>query len=132
MNKPKMKQFLLFVLVLSVFGCKKDPLDSRTQYLGDYNFSVAKTTAMATDTPVDTTYSYLGTIKAGSENKTVTICFSDNLSVEMDLFEDGSLEKYFNGGYLVGEFESSAKVKFVYSRNGLDYGSRYGVTGGKK
>lgn len=130
MNKPKMKQFLLFVLVLSVFGCKKDPFDSRTKYLGDYNFSVTKTTAMSTDTPVDTTYSYLGTIKTGSENNTVIIHFSDDLSVEMNLFEDGSLENYYNFGYyLVGEFESAEKVKFVYSVIG---GSRYGVTGGKK
>ena len=130
MKKPLMKRLFFFaVFLLLATGCKKDPFDHRSKYLGDYNFTVAKTTAMATDTPVDTTYSYLGTIKTGSENNTVIIHFSDDLSVEMDLFEDGSLEKYSYGDYIVGEFESAEKVKFVYSVIG---GSRYGVTGGKK
>ena len=50
----------------------------------------------------------------------------------MDIYKDGSLENSFSDGYLVGEFESPEKVKLVYSRNGVDGGSRYGVTGVKK
>jgi hypothetical protein len=131
MNKPLMKRsFTFFVLLLLVIGCKKDPFDNRSKYLGDYTFSITKTTAMSTDNFVDTTYSYLGTIKSGSDNNSVIIHFSDNLYAVMDLYEDGSLEKYFDGGYLVGEFESAEKVKFVYSLSGG--GIRYGVKGDKK
>lgn len=126
MNKLLMKRsFSFFVLLLLVIGCKKDPFDNRSKYIGDYTFTLTKTTAQS----IDTTYSYAGTVRSGSNNNSVIIHFSDGLSFEVDLYEDGSLEKYFDGGSLFGEFESAEKVKFVYSEN---YGSRYGVKGDKK
>ena len=39
MNKKFLSIFLFSVLILLSSGCKKNPFDHRTKYLGDYDFT---------------------------------------------------------------------------------------------
>ena len=128
----KILWLVFFCLLLS--GCKKNPFDYRTKFIGKFNFSVHNTAWTLSGPTLDTTYSYSGEIQNGSENNTILITFSENVSIEATIYEDGTLDNCIcsHYGYLKGEFESTKKIHFSYRSGGLGGGSYRIVTGEKK
>ena len=118
-------KFIILFCCLIMFGCKKNPFDYRNKYLGNYNFVVHETAwVLAIGTTLDTTFSYNGKVSYGSDEHTVLINFSKNVSIEPVIYEDGYLEVY-------GEFESTKRVSFGFRSGGLGGGSTWNVTGEK-
>ena len=116
-----------------MYGCKKEPVDYRTKFLGNYTFNVHYTSYWGwppNTGSIDTTYTYNGTVVPGSEKETVLISFSNNQSFERAIYEEGSMENYFP--YFSGEFESENKIKFHIWNHTLGYNYYYDITGEKK
>jgi hypothetical protein len=125
-----MKNTILLLLFLcSLFGCKKDPFDYRTKYLGDYNFVIHYDSWNPLSGHIDTTYSKDGKIDYGSDENTIFIFFNGSIADELTVYEDGTIgDNYFKGG----EFETTNKIKYSYywgSQGSATYGK---VTGEKK
>jgi hypothetical protein len=127
------KIFTVILLFLLVSGCKKNPFDYRTKFVGDYDFTVHLATYNINGWPTSyTTYLYKGKIWYDGNETMVSIEFSANQSVSVNLYEDGSMKSF----YVNGEFESTKKVQFrlrVLSGSGIQYfGAEYVVAGDKK
>jgi hypothetical protein len=123
-------RYIIFILLCFFLtsGCKKHPLDYRSKYLGNYNFSVHKKTWILYGEITDTNYSYYGKIGYGTyDDNTININFSDNVSVEPTLYDDGSIKTQ----NLSGQFESTSKITFLLVSDGLGGGTRYDVSGEK-
>jgi hypothetical protein len=120
------------MICLMIFGCKKNPFDYRSKFIGNYNFVVHEIVWEGGTMLLDSTYSFFGNVTLGSISSTVMINFKDNFSIEPKVFEDGSLEgPESHTLHLSGEFESTKEVKFKYSNGGLGGGGNYDVTGNK-
>jgi len=123
---------------MGLTGCEKNPFDYRSKFLGNYDFSIHHSAWNLNGTTLDTTYNYSGEIMEGELffNTTVQIKFADNVTIEAELFEDGTLGTVSNynssNSILKGEFESPQKVNFVVSWNGLGGGNAYNVLGAKQ
>ena len=131
-----MKKYLIIALVLIVlFGCKKNPFDYRTKYFGDYNFAIHKTTWTILGQTTDTTYNSTGIVDYSEENNTILISFSENVFSEFTIYEDGTLDQcqcnQTPSSFASGEFESSKKIRISYGYGGLGARTNYGITGEK-
>src|SRR5258708_941938 len=93
MPSLKMKRiFLLIFCCLTIFGCKKSIFDYRSKFIGDYNFVVHETAWIFNKgTILDTVYSYNGNVGYGSDENTISITFSQNMTVDPTIYEDGTL-----------------------------------------
>ena len=131
-NSDMRKLFTIFLFCVLISGCKKDPFDYRTKFVGDYDFTVHLTTFNINGWPTsDITYPYKGKIWYDENETMVSLKFSGNQSVIVKLYEDGSMKSF----YVNGEFESTKKVRFrvlVLSGSGIQYfGAKYVVDGDK-
>ena len=129
------KIYLIFFLCLVFYGCKKNPLDYRTKFLGEYNFEIYQTSWWHSGPRPDTNYISEGKIEIASEDR-IEIFLSKNLSsgIKVSVYEDGSIadcECDYHAG-LNGEFESTNKIKFIYGYHGLGSGFTSNVKGNKK
>ena len=104
-----MKKYLIISLgCILIFGCKKDPFDYRTKYVGDYSFVIHYSSWNPLNGQFDTTYSIDGKIDYGSDKNTISIFFSGSSSPQIfTLFEDGTIQDGCKG-----EFESVNKIKY--------------------
>ena len=105
------KTFILIFSCIAILGCKKNPFEYRTKFLGNYNFIIHSSFYAGTPTnhyTRDTTYSVDGKIWYGSDKNTISITFSGSWSSEFTIYEDGTIE----GGGCRGEFESTNKIKY--------------------
>lgn len=121
------------IICLLLFGCKKNPFDYRSKFIGNYIFSAHITTFNVYGPGIytDTTYSYNGNVASSSYNDCVKVYFSENIFVEPIIYEDGTLEGKSYYQYFVGEFESTKKIKFTYFEGGLGGGTTYYISGEK-
>ncbi len=107
------KIFLLILFSCSFFGCKKNPFDYRTKYLGNYNFIVNYSSWNGLEGQHDTTYVFNnGKIDYGTDKNTILIFFdsgSSKPSDELTIYEDGSLG--------CGEFVTTEIIKYTYYQN---------------
>ena len=105
-----LRNLILVFLILITIGCKKNPFDSRTKYLGDYNFFIHQV-GYYPGHDVDTTYCFKGKIDYGANKSTIAIYWRNmNEASYPELFEDVS----FKGYGCEGDFLSSKKVVFVF------------------
>lgn len=125
--------FIIIFCCLIVIGCKKQPKDYRTKFIGDYTFIVDKRYHSGWPTVVysDSVYFYKGKVEYGSNEQSVLISFSDGVFIEPKIYEDGTFDYYY-GFKTEGEFETTRKVKFEYGWAHPGYGVDYYVTGEKK
>lgn len=134
-NKNIKNLFAIIFCIMVIAGCKKNPFDYRSKFLGDYNFTVHFTSYGGGVNPIvstDTVYNYIGKVEFGTKNNTVLISFSDGLSFEPTIYEDLTLDNYGGNPSFNGEFESKTKIKFDYHYWRLSGNDNYFVTGIKK
>jgi len=109
------KSLLLVYCLTMTYGCKKNPLDYRSKYIGEYHFTFHE----IVNTPLhysDTAYFIEGTVDYGMNSSSITISFSpsDSLSfssIEATVYEDGTLTGFRNN-HGSGEFLASNKMKY--------------------
>ena len=103
------KIFIIILACMILIGCKKNPFDYRTKYVGDYKFEISVSAWNPVQGEFDTSYSVDGRIDYGSDRNTISINFSGSNSPQVfTIYEDGTIENKCQG-----EFESAHKV--VYS-----------------
>lgn len=126
------KIFLLASFCVAFLGCKKNPFDFRSKFIGDYNFQIQASSYYGVGpyfSSHDTTYSIDGNIVCGSENDKISISFANqNGSSEFTIYEDGTIED----GNCSGEFESTHTVKYSCFWGSPGAGTYETVTGKKK
>lgn len=120
---------------LGLIGCKKNPFDYRTKFVGDYSFEVNE--RYITDYPnsiSDTTYSYEGQIDYGTMENTIVILFAETHGREIELFEDGTMGECYNCWKyeLEGEFKAKDELEFFLRDGSQGFTWIYRVTGEKK
>lgn len=102
------KIFLYAIFCQLILGCKKNPFDYRTKYVGDYSFTIHYSSWSPFYGQFDTTYSIDGKIDYGSIKNTISIIYSGSTSPQMfTIYEDGTIEDDCKG-----EFESANKIKY--------------------
>ncbi len=106
-------KLLLLMLCFFVFGCKKNPFDYRTKYLGNYVFVVHSSSYNPLDGLIDTTFSINGEIEYGSEKNTILISFGGSTGTDFKIYEDGTVDI----NYCSGEFETTDKLVYSCYRN---------------
>lgn len=122
------KLFTILFCCLVMFGCKKNPFDYRTKYLGNYRFLIHEVDWWAGGGHLDTTYYADGGIDYGYDKNTIAIHWSGlNSAVDPDLFEDAS----FKGMGASGDFWSTKKVVFEFITGRISYTNTYYITGEK-
>ena len=73
-----MKTKLIFLMmILFMYGCKKNPFDYRTKYLGDYIFVEYNSSWNPIDGYRDTSYTREGEILYGSDENSISINFEN-------------------------------------------------------
>ena len=124
-----MKKRIIFLLSLfAIIGCKKDPFDYRTKYIGDYTFLIHSKTYIMFDPPIDTSYYQDGYIGYGSEKDKIVISLSGKRATEYTIYEDGTIGE----NACRGEFESSKKIRYSCSWGSQATKIHEEVTGEKK
>ena len=130
-----MKIFTTLIVVfcvVSITGCKKPLLDYRKKYLGDYSFSVHKSSYIG-GISYDTSYTIDGTISKGSDVQSIQVTYSSGASEEFILFEDGSIRLYdSNSSSSTGEFESVNKMRYTIEWEHMVFWGIKSVTGTRK
>lgn len=132
----KAKHFLVvFTFLLLVIGCKKNPFDYRTKYIGKWNFTVHQRSWTLNGNNNDTTYQTVGTIKYGSESNELNFHPYENLDSKyvMIVTKKDSLIGKVSDPHQSGEgkFLSKKEVEFTFMANYLGGGGRSDVTGKK-
>jgi hypothetical protein len=117
-------RFIIIIICLFIFGCKKHPFDYRNKFIGNYNFSVNEYTWIMGGPNWDTTYTFHGKITYGSSDNTVLISYCKDCSCEFTIYEDGTLGNS-------GKFDSPKQVSFSLHSGGLGGGWGNNVTGNK-
>jgi hypothetical protein len=117
--------------VVSITGCKKPLFDYRKKYLGDYSFSVHKSSYIG-GISYDTSYTIDGIISKGSDLQSIQITYASHDALELVLYEDGSLQVKNCYYSCTGEFESVNKMRYTISGGGLGGHGTQSVTGTKK
>lgn len=133
----KIKSRFIFLLLFSIFlnsGCKKNPFDYRTKYLGDYEFvdSWSSWSMVGPSNSSGVNYS-TGKVEYGND-KTIRITLNSNNPTyfhEFDIDRDGNLSLQSGGGS-IGKFQSRKKVSFSLTSGGLGGGGTDNITGTKK
>lgn len=116
----KAKHFLIaLTLLLFVLGCKKNPFDYRTKYIGKWNFTVhQKSWTLNNGFNNDTTYQTVGTIKYGSESNELNFHPYENPDYKyvMILTKTDSLIGKVTDAHQsgTGKFLSKKEVKFTF------------------
>lgn len=138
-------------LMLSLSSCKKDDLDYRTKYTGNFEFTVVGEFWMiGQPTQIDTSI-FEGTIRKfeiGDENtdldqvydslknagNRITITFGDYLIITPQITENGEfIEKSGYHYYHAGEFKNNDDLQFVVGgMGGMGAGTNYSVSGNRK
>jgi hypothetical protein len=128
-----MKKLILICCWFSIVGCEKSILDYRSKFIGDYHFSIHRTTwLMGVGTTSDSTFTYEGSIGYGSDNNIIIYCYA-NCGIEAHVYEDGTLEyRGHPDTYLDGEFSSVKEIQLYYSTGGLGGRENLFVEGEKK
>ncbi len=128
-----MKKILIALLGVLVFGCKKDPFDYRTKFIGDYTIAIHESSywGIPPNTgSLDTTYFFDANISNGSDKNSITIS-SPYISLHTIVYEDGSLEGYKdNNG--IGEFTSEKEIKYSWGSYAPGGSTTYTLTGKMK
>ncbi len=112
-NRRKEMRKLKFILSLMLIplincGCKKNPFDYRTKYLGNYVFVVHSSSYNPTDGAIDTTYTLDGKIDYGSDKNTILITSNGITGGDYKIYEDGTVETE----HCSGEFATSDKLLY--------------------
>lgn len=133
MNKKVHIALLLLLFVALNYGCKKNPFDYRTKYLGDYEFvdSWSSWSMVGPSNSSGVNYS-TGKVEYGND-KTIRITLNSNNPHfhEFDIDRDGNLSLQSGGGS-IGKFQSRKKVSFSLTSGGLGGGGTDNITGTKK
>jgi hypothetical protein len=111
--------FLLALLLLcsTIFvKCKKEPIDYRLKYVGDYHFDIHYTGWTINTGSKDTLYSYEGNISTCSDDSLICIKYSNDPGTDVILNEDGTFHFVPNNqySYFSGKFESIKSIKFSF------------------
>jgi hypothetical protein len=123
----KIFPILLLFLLFFEAGCKKDPLDYRTKYLGNFRFLIHEEFS-GPQGDFDTTYYADGSIDYGNDKKTIAVSWGLGYAVDPELFEDAS----FKGMGMSGDFYSTKKIVFKYETFRLVFFYSYNATGERK
>ena len=130
MNK---KLNILFCLLIFLnLGCKKNPLDYRTKYLGDYDF-VRNYTSWTPGGPTTSgTISKTGKVEYGDKGE-IKIVFDNNDPTHFNVFQidrKGNLTE--PDGTSAGKFESRNSVHYDKTYTSSGGGGSSTTTGTKK
>jgi hypothetical protein len=129
-NVVMKKIIIIFICSFLVLGCKKNPFDFRTKFLGTYHFSVHEKYYSSGSGIKDTTYYFDGEINYGDNENDINIPFL-NSTLKANVYEDGTIEGYWdNNGK--GEFVSTKKVKYKYGAQSPGGGTTRIITGERK
>lgn len=125
----KMKNILPFLfLCLAMLGCKKNPFDYRTKYIGKWEF-VVQSHSWTPNSYKDTTYTTVGRIDYGGDKDEINIHVSGSSGfIVVEILEDGTI----NSGSCKGEFETKSKVRFYCHGASPASGTHRDVTGTKQ
>ena len=127
--------FFGFVLLLMVFGCKKEPFDYRYLYAGDWDFVVETMTYHMDSLPTHT-YSLKneqGEIVLGEAWNEIIIRYSHGGELVTTVNENGKM--FYDkpqSSYYYGRFDGNDKVHYRLRSGGIGGGSGVEVTGEKK
>lgn len=131
MNKFKFLLVFSFLVLLN-WSCKKNPLDYRTKYLGDYHF-VRDYTSWVTGGPVTSgSISREGRVEYGEKGE-IKIIFDSNDPTHFNVYEidrDGNLTNSSGGN--AGKFESKNKVHYEQTTTFSGGGGTSSTNGTKK
>jgi hypothetical protein len=140
-------------LMLSLVSCKKDDLDYRTKYTGNFDFTVIEEFWLLGQPTQFDTSTFTGTIRKFSiedvaidldendfhyntidDEKRITITFSENKMITPEIADDGTFmliqaHHYFHEG----GFIDNDKIEFsITNLGGLGGGWNYYVSGKRK
>ncbi len=122
------------------FGCKKEFLDYRDKFCGEYNFfakeEIVRYLGGGNYSRVDTSYEISGKILPLKETENmIKIILSDSVVFNVQIDIDGSFKRNYRCCnpliYLIGEFESTKTIKFEYKYASNFYSDYIVVTGNK-
>lgn len=124
--------FIALFCFIILYSCKKDTLDYRNKFLGNYSFVIHEHTAYGISPVIvhDTTYTNDGNIENGSDKNSVLIS-SPSFSLQATIYEDGTLEGYWNNNGK-GEFSSTNEMEYSWGNYSPGGSSTYNITGNKK
>ena len=130
-GKFKIVVFLAFSILL-IAGCKKNPFDYRTKYIGDYDFLRNYTSWVTGGSTTSGTISKTGRVEYGDKGE-INIIFDANDPTHYNVYKidrDGNLT-YTSGGD-AGKFESKNKVYYEQTTTFSGGGGTSNTTGTKK
>ena len=123
---------LLFIVFCSitVLGCKKNPFDYRTKFLGAYSFTVHESSYDPSVGSLDTTYYYEGKITTGSDENSILIP-SPHSTLQATVYEDGTIVGQMVT-YGTGEFSSTKQMIYLWGIASPGLQDFYQLSGEKK
>lgn len=135
-NITKYFIFLLLIAGGLFIGCKKNPLDARSKYVGTWNFTYTYSTYSAGQTTSSTYVEYTGSVAIDAASKySIYINWGPNLKcycpMIAKLFKD---KAELNGGTgeLSGQFNNKNSADFHLYSGGMGSGYTYEIHGTKK
>ena len=130
-NNRQILFFILFSTLLS-YGCKKNPFDYRTKYLGDYDFVRDYTSWVTGGSTTSGTISREGRVEYGEKGE-IKIIFDSNDPTHFNVYEidrNGNLTNSSGGS--AGKFESKNKVHYEQTTTTSGGGGTSSTNGTKK
>ncbi len=126
---------LMFILIITISSCKKNLIDFRNKYTGDFDFtySYSSWNINVGVFAADTLY-YAGKVYFENDGKIIINYYSGN-ELELGIDKDGNLS--LSCGASAGKFDNSGSVSIDYSTGscpggGLGGGTNYKIRGTKK
>ncbi|MCX6230289.1 MAG: hypothetical protein NTZ33_01980 [Bacteroidetes bacterium] len=124
MSKSKLIGLILFCSLF--ISCKKELMDYRNKFTGDFAFKVHEVRWVGASTYtvlLDTTYNYNGYVENGSDYCSVNIQFSKDNAFELTIYEDGSL----SGRNVYGYYENVDNIYLKVFPSALGGGTNYEI-----
>ncbi len=127
------KTYWVLLGLLIIISCKKEPLDYRNKFIGDWEFKVERT-EFNTDSIgyyYHDSLTYFGQIKYGNNDDEILIEYSIDNSIYLAIDRENELSD-FPTYYCGGEFYGHEKIHLYLRWGGLGGGITHIVDGEKK
>lgn len=130
-NNRKLYWMLPLVAVLIGFGCKKEPKDYRSQYVGNWEFTVNKTKFdNSIGMESEPTIVYPGRVRTVDDRK-LKFNYTAGDSIVLEIDEAGKFSE-FPTPYCTGNFTDPSKLYLYLRWGGLGIGGWHEINAIKK
>jgi hypothetical protein len=130
-----MKKSILFLFLISILSCKKDPslvIDYRSKYLGNYDFATEQYSFSISTGTTPTIYTnYTGKITKGQFDDRIIINYEQGQTIEAVVDNEGKLNAVGSSMHGSGAFDSNA-MHYDWYTGGLGGGTYYSIKGTKR